>query len=156
MCVQWLSGKGCSLWSGAVHSSSRMCLLLPNFLEVVQAATAILATDSVDPMASEYPCRKTSCVESVISHHRRLTVKTFRILEQVHSMCSRNCCSKKKLLVSYWILVGTRQMTMGINRDSSKTAHHGLLCVKLTKLESWVDPAGIRFKMELIHPRSAL
>lgn len=44
---------------------------------------------------------------------------------------------------------------MEINRDTSKTAHHELSCVKLTKLRSMVGPAGIQYKMEVMYQRSA-
>lgn len=68
---------------------------------MVQAATTILALEPADLVAFEYLHRKTSCVESVTCHHRRLTVKTFRILERVHSMCNRDCYLKKKALSKF-------------------------------------------------------
>ena len=83
VCVQWLSGERCSEWSGGSPFFQSNVSITFNFPGVVQVATTILATDAPNSMAFEYLHRKTSCVETVMSHHRRLTVKTFRILEQV-------------------------------------------------------------------------
>lgn len=46
-------------------------------------------------------------------------------------------------------------MTMGINSNSGKNAHHGLPCVKLNRLKSLVGPEGVLYEMEVTYQVSA-